>query len=125
MGVGLLALGTWRPWLRPRPAQEAGPLVYLPGMGSGLEYYGFPLLVWSGLVTLGLLARPDSQFTTTAAVVTGCAGSLAAAVELSSLLGSHYYVPAAGLYLTAVGSTLLVVSSGYPALVTSDGREPQ
>jgi len=77
------------------------------------------------LVALGLLARPDSQFTTAAAAVTGCAGSLAAGVELSSLLGSHYYTPAAGLSLTAVGSILLVVSSGYRALVTSEEREPQ
>ncbi|MFD1644064.1 hypothetical protein [Haloarchaeobius litoreus] len=86
-GVGLIAIGVWLPWLR--PTQETIPLVYLPGMSSGVEYLGFPLLVWSVLVALGLLARPDSQFTVTAALVTGCAGSLAAAVEFQSLLGSQ------------------------------------
>ncbi|WP_257301100.1 hypothetical protein [Haloarchaeobius sp. FL176] len=124
VSVGLLGLGTWLPWLRLRPGREVFLPVYVPGLGSGLEYFGFPLLVWSVLVGVGLFARPDSQFTTTAAVITGCAGSLAVAVEFSSLLGSQY-APAAGLYLTALGSTLLVVSRGCRALVTSDERKTQ
>ena len=117
IGLGLLILGSYLPWIRINSSGFV-PLVWFPGMDSGLDLWGLfilPLAVIAGVV---ILWKPNQQVAPYVAVFVGTVAGVITVAELSSYpsLDASPFAPAIGVFLTLLGSCIVVVASGFQLL---------
>ena len=126
LGLGLLALGSYLPWIQVNTT-GIKPLVWLPGIDSGLDLWGLIILPLAVITAVILLWRPNHQLGQYVSLLTGGVAFLLAVVDLSQYpsVDATPFAPAIGVYLTLLGGILVIVVSSlrifrHPALRWSD-----
>ncbi|MFC4449871.1 hypothetical protein [Halorussus aquaticus] len=116
VGLGLLAVGSYLPWVRTNAAGPV-PAVYLPGMNTGLDLWGL-VIVPLAVAAVALLWRPSRRASRVATAAAGGVACLLALVELSAYprLDASPFAPAVGVYVTLAGGVVALAASGWSAL---------
>lgn len=112
-GLGLLVFGSYLPWICVNSSGFV-PLIWLPGMDSGLDLWGLiilPLAVIAGVV---IVWQPNRQEAPYFVFLVGTLAGVITVAELSSYpsLNASPFAPAIGVFLTLIGSCIVVVASG-------------
>ncbi|SDR29881.1 hypothetical protein SAMN04489842_3113 [Natronobacterium texcoconense] len=109
LGLGLLSLGAYLPWVTSNPLATRHEIRPRPvGLDPGFEIWGVLLLSLVGLTSLGLLLGVPR---TNTGVFRGIVGGTALILPIWFLIEwgiTGYFIAGSGVYVTAVGGFMII-----------------
>jgi len=111
IGVGLIALGAYLPWVASNPFASPHELLPRPvGLDPGFEIWGLLLISLATLTCLGLLLHIPWINTGIFRGLVGATALILATWFLVEWGFTGYFVAGIGVYLTVIGGVMIVVS---------------